>query len=292
MGLSKQALIARIAELKAAYGEWSYDIPLPHGVWTRGNQGIPHTRLKRCVQILRNVLGDRFSSASILDLGCLDGIFSIEFALQGAARVVGVDVRTGHIEKCLLAKAALQLDNFEVRTGDVREVLAEPGLSFDAVLCSGLLYHFNAPDVFEVMKKICDVATRLAIFDTHISLKPTSAVEYEGKTYCGHPFTEHSEKASREEMEAHGHASYGNTASFWLTRPSLVNALTSAGFSSVYECFAPAHLNFGQPGLEHRDRCTFVCLKGSPAALKTSPAANALTEAWPENALDYAVAGR
>ena len=292
MGLTKQELVARIAEIKAAYGEWSYDIPLPHGVWTRGNQGIPHTRLKRCVQILRDVLGDRFASASILDLGCLDGIFSVEFALQGAARVVGVNVRKGHIEKCLLAKAALQLDNLELRMGDVREVLDEPGVRFDAVLCSGLLYHFNAPDVFEVMKKICDATTRLAIFDTHISLKPTLTVEYKGKAYRGHSFAEHSEKASTEEMERAGHASFGNTASFWFTRPSLVNALTWAGFSSVYECFAPAHINFGQPGLEHRDRCTFVCLKGSPAALKTSPTANSLAEDWPENSLDYALTGR
>jgi hypothetical protein len=67
MGLTQPALVAWIAELKAAYGEWSDDIPPPHAVWTRGNQGIPHTRLKRCVQVLRDVLGDRFSSASILD---------------------------------------------------------------------------------------------------------------------------------------------------------------------------------------------------------------------------------
>ena len=120
---------------------------------------------------------------------------------KAPARVVGVNVRKGHIEKCLLAKAALQLDNLELRMGDVREVLDEPGVRFDAVLCSGLLYHFNAPDVFEVMKKICDATTRLAIFDTHISLKPTLTVEYKGKAYRGHSFAEHSEKASTEEME-------------------------------------------------------------------------------------------
>src|SRR5262249_30793259 len=90
------------------------------------------------------------------------------------------------------------------------------------------------------------------------------------------------------EMERARWSSYGNRVSFWFSRPSLVNALMHVGFSSVYECFAPPHLNFGKPGLECRDRCTFVCLKGNRVTLQAAPAANALVEDWPENTLDYA----
>ena len=75
--------------------------------------------------------------------------------------------------------------------------------------------------------------------------------------------------------------------SFWFTRPSLVNILARAGFSSVYECFAPPHLNFGKPGLESRDRCTFVAIKGDVCTVETSPSANTLQEKWPEGSLSY-----
>lgn len=207
--------------------------------------------------------------------------------LAGHAYVLGVDAHQSHVEKCSLAKTALQLDNLEFRTGNVRDVLAELHSGFDVVLCSGLLYHLNAPDVFTVIERIHDVTTRLAIFDTHVSLRATSIVEYGGKTYHGQTYVEHRETVSREEMERARWASYGNRSSFWFTRPSLVNALAHAGFSSVYECFAPPHINFGRPGLEHADRCTFVCIKGRMVTLGTSPTANALVEDWPERTLEY-----
>ena len=84
----------------------------------------------------------------------------------------------------------------------------------------------------------------------------------------------------------------GNDTSFLLSRPSLLNALASVGFSSAYECFNPPHLNFGSPGLEHVNRCTFVALKGRSIALATSPVANHLQEPWPEGTLSYSAAGR
>ncbi len=77
-------------------------------------------------------------------------------------------------------------------------------------------------------------------------------------------------------------------ATFWFTRPSLVNLCSAAGFSSVYECFVPTHMNFGRPGIEAPDRCTFVALKGDACQLITSPDANHLREEWPENSLSYA----
>lgn len=280
-------LLRRMEMLKSEHGEWTYDIPLPGGHWTRGNLGLPHTRLRRSLQVLKDVLGESWTSARILDLGCLDGIFSIECALQGAARVIGVDVRHGHIEKCLLAQTALGLKNLEFRTGDVRQVLTEQNETFDAILCSGLLYHLNVPDVFDVIQEIHARSGRVALIDTHVSLSPTATVEFQGRTYYGQMYREHDEQATVEEMHRAGLSSFGNKVSFWFSRPSLINAFAHAGFTSIYECFNPPHLNFGQPGLEHRDRCTIVCLKGEAVMLKTSPAVNTLREDWPEGSLEY-----
>ena len=72
------------------------------------------------------------------------------------------------------------------------------------------------------------------------------------------------------------------------TTYALVEPPTSwTGFSSIYECFNPPHLNFGNPVLEHKNRCTFVTIKEHKRNLVTSPAANALSEKHPEGTLSY-----
>jgi hypothetical protein len=75
--------------------------------------------------------------------------------------------------------------------------------------------------------------------------------------------------------------------SFLMTRPSLMNFLGELGFSSIYECFNPPHLNYGMPGLEYRNRCTLLALKGVPCRVYTSPAAEKIKELWPEGSLRY-----
>ena len=39
--LTKEAIEGGIREIKQKFGDWASDIPLPHGVWTNGNQKIP-----------------------------------------------------------------------------------------------------------------------------------------------------------------------------------------------------------------------------------------------------------
>ena len=270
----------KMAELVDRYGPWTYDIPLGNGVWTRG-EDLPHTRLKRTLQMIQDQMP--IADSRILDLGCLDGIFSIECALQGA-EVVGVDAREENIAKCEFAKTTLGLERLSFVQDDVRNLGRESYGTFDTVICSGLLYHPDAPDVFALLEAMHDVTRRLVVIDTHVSLTPTTTVTYSGQEYAGHFYDEGDASSTW--------ASYGNSRSFWLTRPSLTNAVAAVGFSSSYECLHPAHLNFGKPGLEHNDRCAFVAVRGDPVALTTSPAANTLVERWPEGALAYSAKKR
>src|SRR5678815_4384267 len=60
------------------YGEWIFDIPLPYGLWTRTDDKYPHTRLRRIVQIIRDTSPKPLSECRIVDLGCLDGLYSLE----------------------------------------------------------------------------------------------------------------------------------------------------------------------------------------------------------------------
>lgn len=283
---TKEEIETGLSQLVEEYGEYVFDIPLPHGLWTRGGRGLPHTRLKRVMQIAGDVSLKPLSECRVLDLGCLDGIFSVEFALRGA-QITGVEIRDANLKKAEFVKEAHGLDNLRFVKDDVRDVSRSKYGSFDIVVCSGILYHLNTPGVFTLVENMAEMAERLVIIDTHISLKPSATARHGGRTYHGHFNREHAETDSREVKEKRLLASIDNNQSFWLTRPSLVNILGHVGFSSVYECFNPPHLNFGRPGLECVDRCTFLAVKGRRCELLTSPAANRLEEDWPEGSLSY-----
>ena len=289
--MTRDEVEARRAAIVAQYGEWSYDIPLTHDVWTRGNEGIPHTRLRRLLQAVADLAGKPLDSCRILDLACLEGLYAIECARQGAT-VVGLEAREANLAKARFAKEVLQLSHLEFVQDDVRNLSIDAYGEFDVVLCSGILYHLDTPDVFDLIRHTYEVTNRLVVIDTHVSLRPDLAVELAGETYHGERLPERhalagSSKGSEPPTTKELWASVGNEASFLFSRPSLLNALASVGFSSVHECLNPPHLNFGAPGIEHLNRCTFVAVKGSQVTLSTSPAANGLEEAWPEGALTY-----
>ena len=259
-------------------------MPLRDGVWTGGNKGIPHTRLKRILQVIADTVGKPLSQCRVLDLGCLEGQFAIELGRQGA-KAVGVEIREANVAKARFVKDTLNLENVEFSKADVREI--EHLGQFDAIICSGILYHLTGEDALQLIRQMAAMSP-LVVIDTHIALKQ----EKRFGDYWGRSFREHGSGDSSAKKEARRWASADNETSFWFTRPSLVNALISAGFTSVYECFAPAHMNFGKPGMECPDRCTFVAIKGTPVELITSPAANDLVETWPEGSLDYAPRSR
>jgi len=283
---TKESIQSQLDALKRQYGEWTYDIPLPYDVWTRGNLQIPHTRLKRIVQVVNDLSQKQLSESRVLDLGCLDGIFSIEFAKHGAS-TVGVEIREANIKKAAFCKDALGLTNLEFRQDDVRNISLESYGRFDAIVCSGILYHLPAVDAIKLIYTMFEIVDRVVVIDTEVALTPIDRFAFGGNQYWGRVFREHADDATADEKSKRLRASADNPTSFWFTRPSLVNILTRAGFSSVYECFVPAHLNFGKPGLERRNRCTFVALKDDVCDLVTSPSANKLQEEWPEDSLSY-----
>lgn len=254
------------AEVVRQYGEWTaHNIHLGGGVYTYDeshpefqSRVVGYTKLlRRILQASADLTGRPLSELRVLDLACLEGQYAVEFALHGA-EVVGVEVREANIEKSRFAGRALGLDRLTFELDDVRNLSAERYGQFDVVLCIGILYHLDAPDVFDFIERIAEVTSRVAIFDTHVSLRPNRTHNFRGRDYRGWSFAEHRAGATDEEKLQQLWASLDNNNSFWFSRPSLYNLLAEVGFTSVYDCQVPAF-----PG-QLTDRDTIAAVKGRP----------------------------
>ncbi|MGX9180292.1 class I SAM-dependent methyltransferase [Mesorhizobium sp. BHbdii] len=266
------------------------------GPWTAGSIHLadqidtfdePHwdARLRRFVQIAADLAGKPLEKLRVLDLACLEGQYGIEFALHGAD-VLAIEGREANLEKVHFAKEVLSLDNLELALNDVRNLDEERHGRFDVVLCLGILYHLDAPDVMDFVERISKVCGKISIIDTHISLSDEASYSWKGKTYWGRYGKEHDTDATSEEKLAALWNSLDNPKAFLFTRASLCNLLRHVGFTSVYECLNPYEYHnpnwpLAPEGDRHvvwRDRITLVAIKGRSQPLLSSP----ITDASPE----------
>lgn len=133
----RQEIERRIEEL----GEWFHNINL-HGVATAPNHFLgdfPNIKWK----YLSSSIPEDLSGASVLDLGCNAGFYSIEMKRRGAGQVVGVDVDDRYLNQARFAAAVLGLE-IEFNKLSVYEAASIPG-QFDYVLFMGLFYHLRYP---------------------------------------------------------------------------------------------------------------------------------------------------
>jgi SAM-dependent methyltransferase len=261
-------------EIVARSGPWTgHNFLLAPGVYTMGSEepepvpGYPmlgplvELKLRRIVQIVSDLGRAPFERLRVLDLGCHEGIFCVELASRGA-RVVGVEGREESVEKTRFALTALGLANAEVIQDDVRNLDLDRYGRFDVVLCLGLLYHLDSPDVFKLLESMAAVCDRLTVIETHISLAPVDRRRYRGVDYWGRVVSEGELWPLWQGI--------GNPDSFLPTRSSLVNAIQRAGFSSAYECYLPP-----EPGRQS-DAVTLVALKAERASLVSTPRVNSM----------------
>jgi SAM-dependent methyltransferase len=262
-----RAVLEREKETVAErFGPWTaHNVHLGEGVYTRGPRvyGDEH-RLRRVVQAVADLIPEPVDQLRVLDLGCLEGLYAIEFAARGA-EVVGIEGRERNIERARFARRALGLEKLELLLDDVRNLSRDKYGDFDVVLCIGILYHLDAPDVFEFIHRLSDVCTRLVVIDTHVALRGRESRSFGSRTYRGISFVEHSPAAPAGVRERSEWASLDNACSFWLTRAALLNTLGDAGFTTVCECRVPA-----LPA-EPPDRITLLAVKGRPQELASTP---------------------
>ncbi|MDK2970665.1 MAG: hypothetical protein PWP23_420 [Candidatus Sumerlaeota bacterium] len=272
-----QAIRERMQAVAAQHGPWTgHNIRLAENVYTIRNEVMGlGLRARRFLQVTADILGKPFSELRVLDLACCEGYYAIEFALKGA-QVVGIEGRDVHVERANFVRQEMGLQNVEFYVDDVRNLSRAKHGTFDVVICAGILYHLEAPDLFEFLESIGEVCSRLAFFETHIALASETSRQYKGRTYWGSEFREHEESLSPDARRANLWASLDTPTSFWFNRRSLNNAINSSGFSSVLECHLPATF-------EPDDRICFVGLKGKPVKVEaTHPGFNDIPVGWPD----------
>ncbi|PZR28490.1 MAG: methyltransferase type 11 [Citrobacter freundii] len=226
------------------------------------------------------------SQMRAVDLGCLEGGYSVELAKLGFD-TLGIEARAENVEKCNYVKNNLQLDNLHFATDDVRN-LPKYG-KFDITICYGLLYHLNDPISF--LKTVSNCTTKILFLNTHFApdrdfrynlgplnrfvigpiQKRTKFLEYrknfrlspmtENEGYAGRWYREWSKSAPKAKVEKLLWASYNNDRSFWVRKKDLTQALHEVGFNSVFEQFDYTGDILPDNYTSHNNRTMFVAVK-------------------------------
>jgi len=179
----------------------------------------------------------RLAGRSVVDLGCLEGGFAVEFARLGM-RATGIEVRSSNFSACEMVREAVGLPDLRFVQDDCWNV-ANYG-HFDVVFCSGLLYHLAEPRRY--LNQLAQTGDVL-ILDSHYATEtptttyPLGAIDYH-EGLRGRWYTEYGEGADTRNDETRW-ASWGNAKSFWPMKDDLIRVVTEAGFSAVFAdgCF-------------------------------------------------------
>ena len=224
-------------------------------------------KVRRVMQITRDLAPRPFSALRILDLGCGEGVYAIEAGLRGA-RVLALDARTERMGLGAACAARHGLGTVRFVQEDVRRVTSETHGEFDVVYALGLLYHLDVPDVFALLENIHALCTGVLVVDTFVSLTDSDEAAWRKRVYRGERRREHDDGDSDEVRRGRVLRSIDNTFAFRFTRESLVRVLHDVGFTSVFECHAPVEPD------KPADRVTVAARKGVPVLLSTYPWVN------------------
>ena len=141
-------------------GEWFHNIDL-FGVPTAPQHFLGDFPNIKWKHIAKAIPAD-LSGASVLDIGCNGGFYSIEMKKRGASRVLGIDVDDRYLNQARFAAATLGQE-IEFQKCSVYNVDAIPG-QFDFVFFMGVFYHLRYP-LYALDKVITKVGRQL-VFQT------------------------------------------------------------------------------------------------------------------------------
>jgi tRNA (mo5U34)-methyltransferase len=227
----------------AAEATWMYEWDLGGGVRTTvlGPElmSVHLTRAAIMEPVVRTALNGPGPTG--LDLACSEGWFAHRLLEWGANRVVGVDARPENIRRARLVRNQLGVNRrrLRFRTCDIFD-LGDFG-RFDVVLCLGLIYHLENPvGALRIARRL----TRgLCVVESQLTEQAEPIRHGWGET--GVFVEQDASWAScyEPDQDATPIASTGGVVSFIPNRAALVQALATAGFSTVEPLAVPTDGN-------------------------------------------------
>ena len=155
----------------------------------------------------------------VLELGSFEGGMSLALAAKPGRQVVAVEGRAFNVAKAQLAAELTRAGNVRFLLADLETVPPAYFGCFDAVLCSGLLYHLPRP--WELLDRLPAAAPGL-LLATHYAATDRADTTVDGVR--GHWYAEQGYADSLSGL---------SPRSFWMTIPAIVDRLRSAGYSRV-----------------------------------------------------------
>lgn len=187
-------------------------------------------------RVLERLFPNGFNGLSLVDLGCLEGGMTLEFARLGF-NALGIEVRESNYACCryLLDNGGETRGRLHFAHDDVWN-LERYGV-FDVVFCCGLFYHLDEPRRF--LDHLAKATRQVLILNTHFATdgpcttfplsEPDSHEGWRGRWLYEH---DEDDRASLDALRWH---SWTNRRSFWPMRPDLLQGLQEVGFSVILE---------------------------------------------------------
>lgn len=170
-------------------------------------------------------------AATILELGALEGAHTFILAQRpGVSRVLALEGRELNLRKARFVQGLLQVSNAEFAQANLEDADLAAFGKFDAVFCSGLMYHL--PEPWKLISQLPALAPNLFIW-THYAADADAEIVFGDLRGRIHP-----------EGGAADPLSGMSATATWLTLESLTRALTKSGYVSVHVIDNnPAHPN-------------------------------------------------
>lgn len=133
---------------------WYHRIYLGHGVYTMDGGPAYHESVWERAKL---AFPSDLKGASVLDVGCNAGYFSIQLKLRGAGQVVGIESWEDFYNQAELCRHIWNLD-IEYRHTDAHQIDVIQQ-KFDLVVFAAILYHLKNPlYVLEQIGRVCEDA--------------------------------------------------------------------------------------------------------------------------------------
>ena len=194
-------------------GPWIYKFRVQGDDYGGGISAVGDERLAQFFQFAPE-------ARTILELGSLEGAQTMLLAARRSVRqVLAIEGRSANIRKAIFIQGLLDVRNVRFVQANLEETDLAAFGTFDAVFCSGLLYHLPQP--WKLIAQLPRLASKLFLW-THYADDSQAEVLQEGL---------------RGKIHAEGGAdeplSGLSETAFWPTLGSLIKLLTTSGYQAI-----------------------------------------------------------